>query len=93
MPRLGTKSLLKSNIEYWLNDTFLKEGLYTNIEVDDADFYANDTSLLNPVVGDPTNRDGTVFQSAFKNWVYEPNIPSPGSGIAPPVVASGATVD
>lgn len=91
--KLGTKSLLKSNLEIWMNDKFLREGLYTNVSVGDVDFYNNNLSELAPVNSDPKFKDGTVFQSAFRNWVYESGIPSPGSGIAPPVVASGVTVD
>jgi hypothetical protein len=76
-----------------MNDLFLRNGLYTSVAVGDTDFYAHDLSLMNPVVGHPTYQDGRMFQSPFKNWVYEPGIPSPQSGIASPVVASGVTVD
>lgn len=93
MALLGTKSLLKSNIELWLTDIFLRQGLYTNVDVGDTTFYGQNTSLLNPVTSDPNYADGRVFQSAFKNWVYETDIPSPASGVAPPTVASGVTVD
>lgn len=93
MTLLGTKSLLKSNIEFWLNDTLLRNGLYTNVAVGETNFYNADLSRLQPVVNDPTHPDGRVFSSSFKNWVYEDGIPSPASGVAPPIVASGVTVD
>lgn len=93
MPRMGTKSLLKSNIEFWMNDKFLREGLYTNISTGDVDLYGNDISRLEPITADPKFIDGTVYQSAFKNWVYEPGISSSVSGIASPIIASGITID
>jgi hypothetical protein len=93
MPRMGAKSLLKSNILYWMNDMFLRNGLYENVSAGETDFNTNDISLMNPVVNHPTYADGRMFQSSFKNWVYEPGITSSESGVASPIVASGVTVD
>jgi len=91
MATMGKKSLFKSNIEYWLNDLVLRAGLYTNISVGQVDTYGNNISQLIPT-SDPSHA-GSVYQSAFKNWVYESGIPAPQSGIAPPTVASGVTVN
>jgi hypothetical protein len=88
------KALLKSNLEYWLNDKLLREGLYRNISIGDTDIYGRDMSAMATVDDDPTfSIAGQVWQSAFKNWVYEDGIPSSVSGIAPPTVASGVTVN
>jgi len=93
MAKLRRKTLLKSNLEYWLNDKLLREGLYRNITVGETDVYGDDMSKLIPITDDENFSNGQVWQSAFKNWVYEDGIPSSVSGVAPPVVASGITVD
>lgn len=87
-----TKSLVKQNIELYLNDLFLRNGLYTNVASGEIDFYGNDISVL-VSSSDESFVDNTVFQSAFKNWVWELEIPSAGSGIAPPTAISGVAVD
>jgi len=92
MVRLRRKALLKTNLELWLNDKLLREGLYTNVSAGEINAYWADVSLL-VSVSDEDYMDGRVWQSAFKNWVYENGIPSPSSGVAPPTVASGVTVN
>lgn len=80
-----------------MEDLLLRDGFYTNINVGQLDVYSRDLSSLQPgdVVypePDPTySQANRVFQSAFKNWVYESGIPS-SSGVLPPLVASGVTV-
>jgi hypothetical protein len=93
MALMRRKTLLKSNLEYWLNDKLLREGLYRNISIGDADVYSMDMSKLVPISDDEDFKDGQVWQSAFKNWVYESGIPSSVSGVAPPTVASGISVN
>jgi len=92
MVMLRRKALLKTNLELWLNDKLLRDGLYTNVSTAETNIYGADISLLVPV-NDEDFSDGRVWQSAFKNWVYEPGIPSPSSGVAPPMVSSGVTVN
>jgi len=75
-----------------MNDRLLSYGLYSNVAVNESDFYGNDISYCNPVIGHPTYSDGSVFQSAFKNWVYESGITLFESGVAAPIVASGVVV-
>lgn len=92
------KALVKQNIKLFLEDLLLKDGLYTNVSVGELNPYFTDISRLQPgdqVYPEPdfiSSVPNRVFQSAFKNWVHEEGIPSPGSGIAPPTVASGVTV-
>jgi len=93
MPRLGSKSLVKSNVQYWMNNLLLSYGLYTNVATGETDFNGIDYSYCNPVIDHPTYNDGQVFQSAFKNWVYESGIIVFETGIAAPIVASGVTVN
>jgi len=96
MPMLRNKSLVKQNLELWLNDLFLRDGLYRNISVGQIDFYSNDLSLMVPaesIEPDIEFADNRVFQSPFKNWVYESGTGSPSSGVLPPLVALGVTVN
>lgn len=94
MPQLRRKSLTKINLELFLNNVLLTDGFYTNISVGDTDFYANDLSALIEVQDDPSfPLPGSIWQSAFKEWVHEEGITPLETGIVPPVVASGVTVD
>lgn len=92
MAQLGRKSLLKTNMELWLNDKLLRQGLYVNVGLNEVDAYGNNISVLLPIE-DEDFQTGQVWQSAFKNWVWESGIPSSVSGLAPPGVASGVVVN
>jgi len=90
---MGKKALLKSNLELWLNDIFLRNGLFTIVTSGETDIYNNDISRLLSS-NDPTFVDNnTIFQSPYKNWVYEDGIVPIESGVLPPVVASGVIVN
>jgi hypothetical protein len=93
MAQQGIKSLTKSNLTYWLENKLLTAGLYINVPSGDLNYYGQDLSILVPVVDDPTYASGTLFQSAFKNWVHESGITPSESGLAAPIVCSGAYVD
>jgi len=93
MSALRVKSLVKSNLQYWMNDLFLRAGLYSNVVVSEIDYYRNNISLLLTQSDPSFNGTNRVFQSAFKNWIYESGIPSSTGGVAPPSIASGVTVD
>jgi len=92
MASMGRKALVKSNLEYWLNNKLLTHGLYVNIPSGDADIYGHDLSRL-VSFSDGAMTSGTVYQSAFKNWVYESGIIPAESGLTPPVVCSGVYVN
>ena len=92
MTRLRRKALLRTNLQLWLNDILLREGLYKNVATGETNYNGFDISAMIPVE-DESYVQGQVWQSAFKNWVYESGIPSPSSGVAPPLVASGVTVN
>lgn len=90
---LGKKALLKSNLELWLNDLFIRNGLYSNISAAQLDIYSRDLSVL-VASNDPTFPiDNTVYQSAFKNWIHEEGVVATESGILAPIVNSGIIVD
>ena len=89
---MGLKALVKSNLEYWLNNKLLTDGLYVSISSGLVDIYGNDLSRL-IASSDESFPSGSVYQSAFKNWVYESGIIVSESGLAPPVVCSGVYVN
>ena len=91
MPTLREKSLLKSNLEFWLNNELLKDGFYTTINNGDVNSYGENLSILQ-ADEDESYPSLTVWQSAFKEWVYESGI-APTQNIAPPIIASGVYVN
>jgi len=93
MALLRRKSLLRTNLQLWLEDKLLREGLYSTVSSGLPNGYGQDTSVMTPLDDEPGTSLGQVWQSAYKNWVYESGIPPSVSGIAPPIVASGITVD
>ena len=92
MPKLRRKALIKSNLDLWLNDLFLKDGFFTDVSTGETDIYGRDISELISNA-DPSYADGRVWQSAFKEWVHESGIIPTESLTTPPLVASGVTVD
>ena len=93
MVRQGRKSLLESNLQFWLENKMLTEGLYRNINTGQTDSYGRDLSTLISISNDEDFQDGQVWQSAFKNWVYESGIVPVESGLTIPTLVSGVTVD
>lgn len=89
----GRKSLLESNLQFWLEDKLLRQGLYQNVPSGQVDAYGRDQSKLLSVSNDEDFQSGQVWQSAFKNWVYESGIVPYQSGLAEPTLVSGVVVD
>ncbi len=92
MPRLRRKALVKSNLDLWLNDLFLKDGFFTDVSTGETDVYGRDISEMIDTP-DLSYADGRVWQSAFKEWVHESGIIPTDGSVTPPLVASGVTVD
>lgn len=92
MPRLRRKALVKSNLDLWLNNLFLKDGFFIDVSAGETDVYSRDISQMisSP---DPSYSDGRVWQSAFKEWVHESGIIPTEAAVTAPLVASGVTVD
>lgn len=96
---LKHKALLKLNYRLFMDMHFLREGAFQTISASGQQFYdGSDMSLLLP----DTNADDTLFgvsdgqvwQSPFRQWVYESGVPIDGTNLtAPPVVASGVIVE
>jgi len=92
------RSLLKLNMKLFIDMHFLREGAFTNIASGQPFYDGSDMSLLLP---DSTAKDtlfgvsdGQVWQSAFRNWVYESGVPLDGTNVSsPPVVASGVYIE
>lgn len=93
MSKMGIKALVRSNLKYWLEDTLLRQGLYINVDAGQIDIYGNDISGLTSIIDDPTYSSGTVWQSAFKNWVHESGITVTESGLLTPSICSGVYVN
>ena len=93
MASLGRKQLIKSNLDLWMNDLFIRNGLYTNVASGELDIYGRNISQM-VISSDPSFPvDNTVFQSPYKNWIHEESVSSMQSGVAAPIVNSGIIVD
>lgn len=95
------RSLIKLNLKLLFDYEFLRDGNYTNV-ASGAQFYDGSVmSLLQPDT-DAINyysnysQPGQIWQSAFRNWVYESGVvlnDSPGvSNLTVPTRASGVYV-
>lgn len=101
MASLKLRSLLKLNLKFLLDYEFLRDGRYTNVSSGQQYYDGSDMSLLlcdtsadNLFHGVD---DGQVWQSPFRNWVYESGIVLNNDiGIRNkelPVICSGVYVD
>lgn len=94
------RSLTKFNMKFLLDYEFLRDGRYTNVASGQTFYDGSDMSLLQC---DTSNddllglSDGQVWQSPFRNWVYESGIVLNDSiGIRDldlPILCSGVYVD
>ena len=92
------RSQLKLNYKLFMDMHFLRESAFTNI-ASGAQFYDGrslslllpDTSADNTLFG---VSDGQVWQSPYRQWVYESGVPLDGTNVQiPPVVASGVFIE
>jgi hypothetical protein len=92
------RSLLKLNYKFFIDMHMLREGAFTTI-ASGATFYdGSDMSVLLPDAhADDTLygvADGQVWQSPFRQWVYESGVPLDGTNVpSPPLVASGVYIE
>ena len=92
------RSTIKLNYKLFLDMMFLREGGFS-IVTSGQQFY--DGSIMSSLVPDESAHEqyvgmqqGQVWQSAFRQWVYESGVPVDGSLItAPPQVASGVYIN
>lgn len=101
MANYKLRNLLKLNTKFLLEQEFLRDGLYSNI-VSGQVFYTGedmsvllaDTDAVNQFV---SMSPGQIWQSAFRNWVYESGVRL-NSNISlinktPPFVCSGVYIN
>lgn len=91
MPIQRIKTLVKSNMDLWLNNLFLTDGFFNTVSVGETDVYSRDISSLISIE-DEDFPDNMVWQSAFKEWVHESGI-TPSYSTSEPIVSSGVTVN
>jgi hypothetical protein len=97
MIQMKRRSLLKLNTKLFIDLHFLREGAFTNV-ASGQQFY--DGSSLSRLVPDDAAHEtlygvsvGQVWQSPYRNWVYESGVPLDGTGInVPPRMFSGVYV-
>jgi hypothetical protein len=92
------RALLKLNFKFFTDMHMLREGAFVNIASGQQFYDGSDMSVLLP----DTNADnyftgvgdGQVWQSAFREWVYESGVPLDGTNVAsPPLTASGVYIE
>jgi len=92
------RSLLKLNYKLFLDMHFLREGAFISISSGSQFYDGSDMSVLLP---DASAADtlfgvsyGQVWQSPFRQWVYESGVPLDGTNIqSPPIVSSGLFIE
>lgn len=92
------RSLLKLNYKLFLDTHFLREGSFITIASGSQFYDGSDMSVLLPDTEANDTlygvSDGQVWQSAFRQWVYESGIPLDGTNLqAAPIVASGLYIE
>ena len=94
---LKHKATVKLNYKLFMDMHFLREGAFTNVPSGSLFYDGSDMSLLLP----DTEADmlyfgeaGHIFQSPFRQWIYESGVPLDGTNVsAPPIPASGIFVE
>jgi len=74
--RIGNNSISSNvveSIKYWIDISFLSDGACDTINKDETDYSGKNIGALTPV-SDRVYGDGFVYQSYFKNWVWEEDI-------------------
>jgi hypothetical protein len=92
------RAQLKLNYKFFLDHHFLREGCFSNVGSGQMFYDGNDMSLLLPdteahkqLVGVGV---GQVWQSPFREWIYESGVPIDGTNVVvPPTLASGIFVE
>lgn len=92
------RSLLKLNLKLFLDMHFLREGSFISVSSGSLFYDGSDMSVLLPdTTADNTYfglSDGQVWQSPFRQLVYESGVPLDGTNVsAPPVPASGVYIE
>ena len=98
---LKQRALIKLNLKCFLDYSLLRESAFYNVP-SGAIFYDNsdmsllqyDADPLSPLGYKLVNSDGKVWQSAFRNFVYEEGLVLDGTNVSsPPIIPSGIYVE
>lgn len=92
------RSLLKLNLKLFLDMHFLREGSFISISSGQIFYDGSDMSVLLPDTnGDDTFfglSNGQVWQSPFRQFVYESGVPLDGTNVStPPIQCSGVYIE
>lgn len=95
--QLKRRSLLKLNLKLFTDIHFLREGAFSNVPSGESFWDGSDMSILLP---DTESDDvlglsaGQVWQSPFRQWVYESGVPLDGTSAGtPPITYSGVYIE
>lgn len=95
---LKNRSLLKLNYKFFIDHCFLRDGAYINVPSGQLFYDGSDMSVLLP----DTNAHnylygvsvGQVWQSPFRQWIYESGVQRDGTNIqSAPILASGVYIE
>jgi hypothetical protein len=92
------RSLLKLNLKLFFDMHFLRESSFINIPSGALFWDGSDMSVLLPDTNADDQffglTDGQIWQSPFRQWVYESGVPLDGTNVqVPPIVSSGIYVE
>lgn len=95
---LKLRSLTKLNLKFFLDTHFLREGSFINVASGALFYDGSDMSVLLPDTSAGNGFAGVgateVWQSPFRQWVYESGVPLDGTNIsAPAILASGLYIE
>lgn len=95
---LKLRSLLKLNLKLFLDTHMLRESSFINIPSGATFWDGSDMSVLLPDTNADDQffglSDGQVWQSPFRQWVYESGVPLDGTNVrTPPILASGVYIE
>lgn len=95
---LKLRSLLKLNYKLLLDQHFLRDSAYINVPSGALFYDGSDMSILLPDTSADNSYigvvDGQVWQSPFRQWVYESGVALDGLNTGtPPITASGVLIE
>ncbi len=93
---LKNRALMKLNFKLFTDMIMLREGAFTNVSSGSLFYDGSVQTLLLPDANAPAElglQVGQVYQSAFREWVYESGVNLDGTNVTEgPLVASGVFV-